>query len=153
MPSKPPAKPHLTHAQIIRIPRLLDMLYKPSELSEEISVSLDTIYGSYIPNGLPHTKDENGRIWIHGLACAAWMRALTREKTRRQSMPEGYAWCLRCRRPVAFESNRTRHLSKSLTLMQGVCPHCARAINRLQSRKSPSPNRALRFEEGTGEGL
>ncbi len=148
MPTRPNSKPLIKHAQIIRIPRLLDMLYKPAELAEEIAVNIDTIYRGYIPHGLPHTTDEHGHIWIHGTACAHWLRRLSKSRARTQTMPEGHAWCLRCRRPVAFDANRARHVSKSLTLQQGVCPHCGRTVNRLKSRKLPSPSDALSDGEG-----
>ena len=38
--------PLLRHTQIIRLERILNMLYKPAELAEEIAVNPDTIYRS-----------------------------------------------------------------------------------------------------------
>jgi len=39
--------PQLKHQHIIKLSRLLNMLYKPSEIAEEIGVSVDTVYRSY----------------------------------------------------------------------------------------------------------
>ena len=42
-----------------RLVRLLNMLYKPSELAEEIGFTVRQIYRVYIPAGCPCIKDEN----------------------------------------------------------------------------------------------
>ena len=52
----------LKHTHIIKLGRLLDMIYKPSEVAEEISVTTSTIYGSYLPAGLPYIRDAKGNI-------------------------------------------------------------------------------------------
>ncbi|HKJ37257.1 MAG TPA: hypothetical protein VJ972_00650, partial [Anaerolineales bacterium] len=66
--------PTLKHQHIIKLSRLLDMMYKPSEIAEEIGVTQDTIHRSYLPAGLPHHRDEQGHVWIHGPAFVSWAR-------------------------------------------------------------------------------
>jgi len=46
-------QPLLKHCHIIKLGRLLNMLYKPSEIAEEIGVAQDTVYRSYLPAGAP----------------------------------------------------------------------------------------------------
>ncbi len=40
-----------------RLKRLLDMMYSPKELSEEIGVNKEQIYRVYVPLGCPHERD------------------------------------------------------------------------------------------------
>jgi hypothetical protein len=124
-------QPHLKHVQIIRLGRLLDMLYRPAEIAEEIGVTSDTVYRSYLPAGCPYTRDRSGDFWIHGPAFVAWARAtITQKRTRRQGLPDGMAWCLKCNQPVELVEPSVRPLNRYLELLTGRCPHCGTAINR-----------------------
>ena len=49
-----------------RLVRLLNMLYSPSELANEIGFTKRQVYRVYIPLGCPHEKDSKGRNWING---------------------------------------------------------------------------------------
>lgn len=131
-------QPLLKHAHIIRLARLLDMLYKPAELAEELEIHVDTIYRSYIPAGLPIIRDAKNNYWIHGLAFIAWARqTVTQKKKKRVGLPDGYAWCLVCNRSVEMQAPRVRTVNRYLELLQGTCPHCGRTVNR--GRKAGQP--------------
>ena len=54
---------------------LLDMLYTTDDLAYELGIGRDEITQNLIPNGLPHAKDGQGRIWIHGLTMSKWPKA------------------------------------------------------------------------------
>jgi hypothetical protein len=146
-------QPLLKHTQIIRLMRLLDMLYKPSELADEIGVNVDTVYRSYIPAGLPVIRDEDGHFWIHGPAFVAWAReTIAQKKAKRQGLPEGHAWCMTCNRPVKITALRVRSISRYSELVQGTCPACGKTVNRLRKPVLPSPSDALPDGEGLGVG-
>lgn len=128
-------KPHLKHLQIVRLGRLLDMLYRPAEIADEIGVTVDTVYRSYLPAGLPSTRDNKGNIWIHGTAFASWAReTITRKKNRRQPLLEGQAWCVRCNQPVDMRSPTIRPLNRVIELEISRCPHCGTTISRGRRR-------------------
>ena len=56
----------LNGQQRLRLKTLLNMMYKPSELAEEIGFNQNQVYMVYIPAGCPHERDEKGHIWING---------------------------------------------------------------------------------------
>lgn len=140
--------PKIRHAQIVKLARLLDMLYKPSEIADEIDVTPDTIYRSYLPAGCPHTRDHDQNIWIHGLAFAAWMRALALSKKNRRigrlPMAEGMAWCLRCKKAVPMVNPKERRGNRYIKILQAKCPDCGTTINRAvsQNPKTKAPRKA-----------
>jgi len=48
--------------QRMRLEKLLDMLYKPRELAEEIGFTQRQVYRAYLPAGCPHDKDDRRHI-------------------------------------------------------------------------------------------
>jgi hypothetical protein len=143
-------EPLLKHVHIIRLQRFLDMLYRPNEIAEELGVHPDTVYRSYLPAGLPHVRDKQGNIWIHGPEFVAWAKAtITRKKKERAGLPPGQAWCMKCSAPVEIVSPRVRTLNRYLDLVQGRCPRCGHPVNRGQSHPHPSP---LGEGQGVGSG-
>jgi hypothetical protein len=129
-------QPILKHCHIVRLGRLLDMLYKPSEIAEEIGVIPDTIYRSYLPAGLPHTRDDDGTIWIHGPAFAAWAReTISQKRAKRAGLPDGHAWCLKCNQAVPLINPTVKPSNHYLELLQAACPNCGRTVNRARARK------------------
>ena len=140
-------KPLLKHMHIIRLTRLLDMLYKPSELADEIGVNVDTIYRSYIPAGLPIVRDAKNNYWVHGPAFVAWAReTISRKKARRRGLPDGHAWCMVCNSAVIMNKPRVKSVNRYIELLQAACPHCGKTVNRARARQmTPLP-----FREGAG---
>jgi len=134
-------KPLLKHQHIVKLTRLLDMLYRPSEIAEEIGVAQDTVYRSYLPAGLPHIRDAEGHVWIHGPAFISWAReTISHKKKTRHALPEKQAWCLKCNQPVELISPKIKIINRYIELLQAPCPLCHTKVNRARSRHAPPPN-------------
>ena len=128
--------PQLKHQHIIKLTRLLDMMYKPSEIAEEIGVTTDTIYRSYLPAGLPHVRDREGNIWIHGPTFVAWAReTISKKKSERAGLPEDHAWCMKCNQAVALIDPKIKTVNRYLELLQARCHQCGVLINRARARR------------------
>jgi hypothetical protein len=138
-------QPLLKHCHIVKLGRLLDMLYKPSEIAEEIGVIPDTVYRSYLPAGAPHVRDEHGGVWIHGLAFASWAReTIAQKRSKRTGLPDGHAWCLKCNQAVPLTNPRIKPVNRYLELLQAPCPVCDRTVNRARARTiQPNGNTSL----------
>ena len=111
------------------------MLYKPSELAEEIGIHVDTVYRSYIPAGLPciHRQQD---IWIHGPTFVAWAQGtITKHKKKRAGLPEDHAWCMKCNQPVLMTEPRICYTNQYIQIKQAVCSHCGTTINRAEARQ------------------
>jgi RNase P subunit RPR2 len=124
---------HLRREIIIRLGRLLEMRYRPSELADEIGCHVDTVYRSYIPAGCPHTRDETGHIWIVGTEFAEWAREVnSREGV---TLEDGEAYCLKCEQPIQISDPITvRPTNRHLELLSGACPQCGTTVNRARRR-------------------
>ncbi len=127
--------------QIIRLGRLLNMYYRPSELASEIGCHVDTIYRSYLPAGCPHKRDEHGHIWIIGTEFAEWARIAI--KHDRIPLGKGEAYCLKCRKPVSIVGDiKITPTNRYLELVSGKCPECGKTVNRAQARSGASKHKA-----------
>lgn len=130
MPKRQSETPRFAKAQLLKLARLLDMLYKPAEIAEEIGVSLDTVKRSYMPAGCPTVKDTGGHVWIHGSSFRSWAEKLHRAKRKREGfhakMPENQVYCLSCRKAVPLSENPERRMLKGRHVLQlvGICPEC-----------------------------
>ena len=128
-------QPLLKHCHIVKLGRILNMMYRPSEIAEEIGVITDTVTRSYLPAGLPHERDAQGNVWIHGPAFVAWAKeTIARKKSQRAGLPEGHAWCMHCKRPVRMIDPKVRTTTRYLEIMQSTCPSCGTSVNRARSR-------------------
>jgi hypothetical protein len=114
---------------LIKLSRLMDMMYKPSEIAEEIGVTTETIYRSYLPGGCPFERDKQEHIWIHGLSFAAWVRSVSGKKEMNR-LDDGQAWCLRCRHAVGLVRARERFRGRYVAIYQGKCEACGAKVNR-----------------------
>ena len=106
--------------------RLLDMLYKPSELAEEVGFSRDQVYRVYLPLGCPHERDEWQHVWINGKAFREWYS----EVYKKAVLATNEAFCLRCRRPVPMEMPEKREKG-GVAYWQGKCPNCGCTVVRI----------------------
>jgi hypothetical protein len=123
----------MTQQQLARLPRLLWMYYSPAELAEEIGLNVDTVYKSYIPDGLPHKRDDGGRIWIIGSHFRTW--ALQRFKRKpKEKMPEGCAYCMHCRKATRMVNVQTTPQNQYTAMLSGLCAECGRRTNRASKR-------------------
>lgn len=128
-------KPLLKHQHIVKLSRLLDMLYRPSEIAEEIGTTQDTVYRSYLPAGLPHLRDADGHVWIHGPAFISWARAtISKKRSQRAGLPDGHAWCMKCNLAVELLDPKIKTVNRYIELMQSACPNCGARINRARAR-------------------
>lgn len=143
-------QPQLKHTHIIKLGRLLNMLYRPAEIAEEIGVTPDTVYRSYLPAGLPYTSDIEGNIWIHGPAFASWAKeTITQKRARRAGLAEGQAWCMKCNRPVRMVAPTVRSVNRYTELLQSRCRACGTTVNRARARQLPTLDRSERLEVGS----
>jgi hypothetical protein len=127
---------HFEKAQTDRFRRLLDMLYKPSELSEELGVELRAVY-AYLQAGCPFSRDEHNRIWINGAEFRAWAdRLLMEKRPKKQSRPRlapDEAYCVRCKQIVpvgAFQL--VTQVNSGVAMVAGPCPICQKPVFRLK---------------------
>ena len=120
----------LSGQQRSRLGKLLDMMYKPSELAEEIGFAVRQVYRVYIPAGCPHEKDERGWIWINGKAFREW----TEDMYKKRKLAKDEAFCLTCKKPVQIV-NPVEKQEGRLVYWLCDCPSCGRKLARIVKRE------------------
>ena len=119
--------PKIPHAALIRAPGLLPMLYRISEVAEELHVTTDQVR-YWICKGLPEEPDAQGVTCIDGEVVQRWFDEL---KTKRKwhKLDDKQAYCFHCAEAVPFtplaESRQAHQV-----LQTGICPTCGTTINR-----------------------
>jgi hypothetical protein len=106
-----------------RLKGLLDMMYTPRELADEIGVNVDRVYMVYVPGGCPHERDDKRHIWINGKAFRAWFE----EIYAKRSLEPGQAFCRTCKRAVDIVEPIRKRKDK-LIYDLCICPHCGRVL-------------------------
>lgn len=133
------AKQRFERKHLIKLARLLDMQYKPSEIAKEIGVTTETVYRSYLPGGCPFTRDKkNNDIWIHGTSFAAWVESV-KERRHVGHLEDGEAWCFNCKSAVQMLKPKKRHEGRYTAIYQGRCAVCGAVVNRAYSASSAGP--------------
>lgn len=117
----------LPHSAIVRAPGLLPMLYRPSELAEELSVSA-AVVRDWVEKGLPHQRDHRGHMWIDGRQAAEWVK-VTRQKPAGSKLADDQAYCFRCCQAVELRDPTAQQHGKQM-LLSGTCLQCGGIINR-----------------------
>ena len=117
----------LPQAVIVRAPGLLPMLYRPSELAQDLDIAESTLR-DWLNTGLPHQRDERGHIWINGREFAEWIKASRRSPSSRK-MAEDEAYCFRCQQPVKLINPAVTSRGKQ-RLLSGNCAACGSTIHR-----------------------
>lgn len=112
---------------VLRAARLLDMMYKPSEIAQELKINKRSIYDILIPLGLPHERDEHGHIWLHGITVREWLQKATRGPKHKLSVDEMF--CLRCFTSRSFKEARLVRDGK-MVRAQATCPVCRSTMNK-----------------------
>jgi hypothetical protein len=123
-------KGRLNGQQRTRLKKLLNMMYKPSELAEEVGFNVRQVYRVYIPAGCPHERDERRRIWINGKAFREWAE----EVYSKRELASNEAFCLTCKRPVKM-IGATKKQEGRLVYYLCNCPNCGRRLSRIIEKK------------------
>jgi len=122
----------LMRSNIIRLSRLLNMFYKPSEIAELLGLTTETIYRAYLPAGAPFKKDGNGNIQIHGLEFSSWAKNVYQDR-KKGPMGDNQAWCCRCNRATEIIRPLPVKVGRFITMLQGKCSVCGTKVNRAVS--------------------
>ena len=81
-----------------RLKGLLNMMYSPRELADELGINVNQFYRVYIPGGCPNERDDHRRFWINGKSFRAWFE----EIYVKHNLKPGQAFCLTCRQAVTM---------------------------------------------------
>ena len=109
---------------------VFEMMYRPSELANELGISVHQFYRVYIPGGCPHERDDRNHIWVNGKAFSEWYQEVY--KKRRLEIDQ--AFCLTCKKAVLM-IEPVRKQEEGLTYYICKCPHCNRKIARIVEMK------------------
>lgn len=120
----------LSGQQKTRLINLLNMMYRPSEIAEEIGFEKRQMYKVYIPLGLPHEKDINNRIWINGIIFRDWIKELY----KKIPMNKNEAFCVTCRQPVEIINPEWKE-KEGLFYLLCDCPECGNKAAKITDRK------------------
>ncbi len=123
-------KGRLNGQQRNRLVKLLDMLYTPSELAQEIGFTVRQVYRVYIHAGCPHVRDEQRHIWINGKAFREWVE----EVYKKRDLARNEAFCLTCKKPVKVV-NPIEKQEGRLIYWLCDCPLCGRKLARIVNRE------------------
>lgn len=118
----------LPHTVIVKSPGLLPMLYSVRELAQAVGLAERTLR-DWLGNGLPHSRDGQGHLWIHGREFADWAASHRRVATKPKLL-ENQAYCMHCREVVEILEPKTKTVRGKLTHTQGKCNRCGHAIHR-----------------------
>ncbi len=118
-------KGRLNGSQRNKVKGLLNMLYSPRELAEEIGIEKDQVYRVYIPEGCPHVKDKMNHILINGISFKDWYQ----EKYAKKPLEKNQAYCVSCKRVI--EMHNPEIVKKgNLIFYLSVCPNCGKRTTR-----------------------
>jgi hypothetical protein len=113
-----------------RLKRLLNMMYKPRELAEEVGFSLQQVYRVYVPGGCPVERDNRNHIWINGEQFRDWYKV----NYQKRSMKGSEAFCLTCKKAVEMQ-NKERREKDGLDYYVCDCPVCGRRLARIVNQR------------------
>jgi hypothetical protein len=116
------------HHVIVKAPGLLPMLYKTSELADEIQIPERTLR-DWLDAGAPHQRDASNRIWINGKDFKKWVHE-KRKLRNSVKLLDQQAYCLRCKTAVDLLRPERISIKGKLINIKGTCPKCGAIINR-----------------------
>ncbi len=122
-------KGRLDGTQRMRLGKLLDMLYMPSELAKAIGFTQRQVYRVYLLDGCPHVKDAKGKFWINGKLFREWYEATY----PRISLTKDEAFCLSCKKPVKM-IEPIKQKKGRLHYWVCKCSACGRKLARIIDR-------------------
>ena len=120
----------LSGRQKTRLQSLLNMMYRPSEIAEEIGFEVRQVYRVYIPLGLPHERDDHNHIWINGIVFRDWIQ----ETYQKTTLEENQAFCLTCKKAVEIH-DPVYQKKEGLKYLTCNCPQCERKLSRITDKK------------------
>jgi hypothetical protein len=126
-------KGRLKGTQKRKLHQLLDMLYTPAEIANELGFGKRQFYRVYIPAGCPHKREENGHLWINGTAFRQWYL----ERYPKVRIAENEVYCLTCKGPVPIFQPETRQKG-TYVYQASTCPNCGRhLVKALANERKP----------------
>jgi hypothetical protein len=114
-----------------RLKGLLNMMYRPSELAEEIGIDQNQVYRVYVPLGCPHERDRNRHLWINGENFREWY-----QDTYKQYQPkEGEVYCPSCK-VYRIMGNPEHHFHEETKTAFDIfiCPECGKKASKFAGR-------------------
>ncbi|KAA3646163.1 MAG: hypothetical protein DWQ07_08025 [Chloroflexi bacterium] len=130
-------KGRLDGRQRNRLKSLLNMMYKPSELAEEVGFSIDQVYRVYVPLGCPHERDERNHIWINGQLFREWFE----DVYKKRKLASNEAFCLTCKMSVEMRNPERKKTGDGLVYVLCDCPNCGRRLAKIIDQKKRKPKR------------
>jgi hypothetical protein len=118
----------LPHHVIVKAPGLLPMLYKASELADEIQIPERTLR-DWLKSGAPFQRDSSNRIWVNGQDFKQWVQEKRKPK-RTFKLLDNQAYCLHCKTAVELLNPKRHAIKGKLVNIMGACPQCGCTINR-----------------------
>lgn len=123
-------KGRLNGSQRNKVKGLLNMMYSPKELAEEIGINKNQIYRVYLPLNCPHEKDSLGRISIHGLSFRIWYENIY----KKVKLEKNQAWCVSCKKIVDVSDSK-RYTKGRLIYDLSTCPTCGKSVAKIIDAK------------------
>lgn len=118
----------LTRLVVARVPSLLPMLYKVSELALELGIAERTLR-DWLMKGAPCFYDHYHRIWINGENFAKWIKSI-QPVHKIIKLSSSQAYCMKCNQAVEMTNIQSVPIKGKLIQHRGICPHCGTKINR-----------------------
>ncbi len=119
-------KGRLDGKQRNKLKALFDMLYTPRQLSEEIGIHIDQVYGVYMPLGCPQERDAKKHILINGKEFADWyIKFYSKLKLKQDE-----TFCKTCKSGVKIYQPK-QHTKNGLVYILSVCPNCGRKLTKI----------------------
>ena len=123
-----PRSRKLPHSVIVKATGLLPMMYKPSELAEDLGIPERTLR-DWLDDGAPHERDSRKHIWVNGTLFSEWVEA--QKKSKRETKLEGnQGYCFKCKRVIEMVDPIVVHPEGKPSRMTGTCPVCTKTVNR-----------------------
>jgi hypothetical protein len=105
---------------------LLNMMYSPSELAQELGIDKDQIYRVYVDLDCPHVRDENNHIWINGQEFKKWYLDIY----KKTGLTENETFCKTCRKAVMLIKPEQKTKGR-VTYLLSHCPNCDRMLTKI----------------------
>lgn len=104
---------------------LIDSLYTPEELANDVGFTRRQVYRVYIPLGCPHQRNERDHILINGKLFREWYF----ETYKKPEIASDEVYCLSCKQIVPIVNSVSK--SKGRYKYQLItCPNCGKKVSK-----------------------